>query len=93
MENASPEEAVVDTKTPVLLIHGLNDTNIPPYHSDLIRAKNPSDIVVWKVPGAIHTGAHAVAPQEFERRILDWFSKHSSVAKLASVEHELNADG
>ena len=80
MEAASPEQAVVGAKIPVLQIHGLNDTNIPPYHSDRIQAKNPSAVVVWKVPGALHTGAHAVAPQEFERRILGWFADHSSTA-------------
>lgn len=80
MEAASPENAIVGTRIPVLLIHGLNDTNIPPYHSDLIQARNPSDVVVWKVPGALHTGAHAVAPQEFEQRVLGWFAEHSSTA-------------
>ncbi|MGA7136244.1 MAG: alpha/beta fold hydrolase [Terriglobales bacterium] len=84
MEDASPEQAVVGSKIPVLLIHGLDDSNIPPYHSDLIQAKNPSDVVVWKVPGAFHTGAHEAAPQEFERRVLEWFAEHSSTAKPAS---------
>jgi uncharacterized protein len=79
MEDASPEQAVVGSKIPVLLIHGLSDNNIPPYHSDLIQEKNPSDVEVWKVPGAFHTGAHAVAPEEFERRVLEWFAVHSSV--------------
>jgi len=63
MEEASPEQAVVGLKTPVLLIHGLDDTNIPPYHSDSIQAKNLTSVVVWKVPGAAHTGAHAAAPR------------------------------
>ena len=80
MEAASPEQAVVGTKIPVLLIHGLGDNNIPPYHSDLIQSKNPTEVVVWKVPRALHTGAHAVAPQEFERRVLEWFAAHSSEA-------------
>lgn len=77
MEAASPKQAVIGTKTPVLLIHGLQDHNIPPYHSDLIAAKNPSSIVVWKVPSALHTGAHQAAPQEFERRVLEWFAEHT----------------
>ena len=77
MEKASPERAVAATKIPVLLIHGLDDTNIPPYHSDRIQAKNPSDVVVWKVPGAVHTGAHKAAPQEFDRRVLEWFGTRS----------------
>jgi len=77
LENASPEEAVSHVKVPVLLIHGLNDTNIPPYHSDRIQARNSASVTVWKVPGAVHTGAHKAAPQEFEHRVLEWFSVHS----------------
>jgi len=84
MSDASPERAVVGSRIPVLLIHGLNDNNIPPYHSNLIQAKNPSDVVVWKVPGAFHTGAHEAAPREFERRVLEWFAGHSSTAKPTS---------
>ncbi len=80
MEEASPEQAVVGMKTPILLIHGLDDHNIPPYNSDLIEARNPSSIVVWKVPGAAHTGAHNAAPEEFERRVLGWLTSHSSPA-------------
>jgi pimeloyl-ACP methyl ester carboxylesterase len=80
MEAASPAEAVVGTKIPVLLIHGTNDRNIPPFHSDEILARNPSDIVLWKVPGALHTGAHTAAPEEFETRVLGWFAAHSSTA-------------
>jgi len=79
METASPERAVVALKTPVLLIHGLDDHNIPPYHSDLIKARNPSSIAVWKVPGAGHTGAHQATPQEFEQRVLQWFGDHSKL--------------
>ena len=77
MEDASPERAVVNSKVPILLIHGLNDRNIPPYHSDLIEARNPETVVVWKVPGAVHTGAYKAAPEEFNHRVLGWFAAHS----------------
>jgi dipeptidyl aminopeptidase/acylaminoacyl peptidase len=78
MDAASPAQAVIRTRVPVLLIHGLEDRNIPPYHSDLIQSNNFSSVVVWKVPGAVHTGAHQAAPQEFERKVLRWFAVHSS---------------
>jgi dipeptidyl aminopeptidase/acylaminoacyl peptidase len=78
MDAASPAQAVLGTSVPVLLIHGLEDRNIPPYHSDLIQSNNPASVVVWKVPGAAHTGAHQAAPQEFERKVLGWFAMHSS---------------
>jgi pimeloyl-ACP methyl ester carboxylesterase len=77
MEDAAPERAVVCSRVPVLLIHGLNDRNIPPYHSDLIQARNPESVVVWKVPGAVHTGVYKAAPEEFNRRVLSWFAEHS----------------
>ncbi len=80
MEEASPEHAVEGTQIPILLIHGLDDRNIPPYHSDRIQSHNPSDITVWKVPGAVHTGAHKAAPEEFEQRVLGWFAAHSPTA-------------
>ncbi len=80
MEQAAPQQAVARTKTPVLLIHGLLDRNIPPYHSVDIQAQNPSDVSLWKVPGAAHTGAHNTEPAEFEQRVLNWFSSHRSIA-------------
>ena len=69
------------TRVPVLLIHGANDTNIPPFHSAEIQAANPGDIVLWKVPGAVHTGAYAAAPGEFERRVVNWMVSHESRQK------------
>ena len=79
METASPVEAVRNTKVPVLLIHGLNDTNIPPFHSEQIQAANPEGILLWEVPGAVHTGAYAAAPNEFRRRVGEWFETDGHV--------------
>ena len=78
MEAASPAQAVSGNRCPVLVIHGLRDRNIPPYHSDWIQERDPSAVMVWKVPGAVHTGAHKIAPEDFERRVLDWFAGHST---------------
>jgi hypothetical protein len=37
---------------------------------------------LWEVPNADHCGAIGVAPNEFEEKILDWFStKPQNVAK------------
>jgi len=78
MSAVSPRDAVRDAKIPVLLIHGTADSNIPSYNSDDIQAANPSQVQLWKVPGAAHCGAHEVAPAEFEHRVLDWLSQHSA---------------
>jgi dipeptidyl aminopeptidase/acylaminoacyl peptidase len=82
MEAASPEHAVEGMKIPLLLIHGLDDRNIPPYHSDRIQSHNPSDVTVWKVPGAAHGGAQHAAPEEFQRTVLGWFAAHSSAVPV-----------
>lgn len=72
MEQVSPEDAVVGTRVPVLLIHGQTDSNIPVRHSRLIHALAPQT-VLWEVPGADHCGAIAAAPAEFQNRLLAWF--------------------
>jgi len=74
--DASPERAVEHSATPVLLIHGLADTNIYPAHSETLVARNPRNVRLWLVPGARHTAAFGTAPQEFRARVLGWFSEH-----------------
>jgi pimeloyl-ACP methyl ester carboxylesterase len=70
----SPEEAVAQSRVPVLLIHGQIDSNIPVRHSRAIHARAPRS-VLWEVPGADHCGALAAAPAEFERRVIGWFGR------------------
>ena len=85
MELASPAEAVAHSNVPVFLMHGLSDENIPPYHSLEIQARNPSHVTLWRVAGAVHCGTHSVAPEEFERRVLNWFAEHEiHPAKVAT---------
>jgi hypothetical protein len=79
MQRVSPEDAVLRSHIPVLLIHGQIDRNIPVRHSRAIHGAAPQT-VLWEVSGADHCGAIAVAPQEFERRLVSWFER-SSVAR------------
>jgi dipeptidyl aminopeptidase/acylaminoacyl peptidase len=58
------------------LIHGTADHNIPASHSITLAEANPARTKLWLVPGARHTGAAAVEPGEFERRVLAWFAEH-----------------
>lgn len=71
LTQASPEDAVANTQVPVLLIHGMVDSNIPLRHSLRLVAHNPQ-LPLWQVPGANHCGAIAVAPGEFEKRVVSW---------------------
>ncbi len=72
---ASPLRAMAQTRTPILLIHGLKDDKTPPRNSQALVCAN-SLAELWLVPGAGHTGAAATAPAEFRRRVLAWFSEH-----------------
>jgi len=73
MQQVSPENSVAATRVPVFLIHGQIDSNIPVRHSHQIQARIPN-AVLWEVPNANHCGAISAAPQEFEQRLLSWFS-------------------
>jgi dipeptidyl aminopeptidase/acylaminoacyl peptidase len=84
-ETASPQTAVAASTVPVLLIHGLRDTNLPPRNSELIAAASQSRIppvVLWEPPAAGHTGASQAEPQEFQRRVLAWFANHRPINQL-----------
>ncbi len=76
-KQVSPEDIVASTKVPVFLIHGQNDTNIPIRHSRRIVERNPS-VVLWEVPNAGHTGAVNASPEEFNRKVVEWFENHST---------------
>jgi fermentation-respiration switch protein FrsA (DUF1100 family) len=89
LEQVSPENAVAASIVPVLLIHGLKDTNLPPRHSEMIVAHNATRIpalVLWEPAQAKHTGAAAAEPQEYERRLVDWFASHDTVG-IVSDRH------
>ena len=73
MQNISPENSAAATAIPILLIHGEVDSNISLRHSLRIHAHAPNT-QLWQVPIADHCGALSTAPQEFERRLLTWFS-------------------
>lgn len=76
LRRASPAAVVAKTRTPILLIHGDRDTNIPPRHSRELHALNPQATALWIVPGAIHVAAVVAAPEEYRSRVLSWFSDH-----------------
>jgi len=77
--NASPQEAIARSSTPVLLIHGLADRKTPWQHSQSLAAANPRTTTLWLVPGAGHTGAYGAEPKEFERRVLGFFAAYQNL--------------
>jgi fermentation-respiration switch protein FrsA (DUF1100 family) len=77
MGQVSPEQALIQSRTPLLLIHGIDDHNIPPRHSERILHARPNNTEIWRVAGADHCGAINAAPGEFAKRILHFYEEHS----------------
>jgi fermentation-respiration switch protein FrsA (DUF1100 family) len=86
LAEASSLASVKKVNTPVLLIHGKNDVETPPFHSKRLAEASPS-AVLWLVPNAGHTKASAAAPEEFQRRVLAWFAQHESDNLTLSSRH------
>lgn len=75
-EAISPLDAIKQTSTPVLLIHGLADDRTAPEQSRKLAAAAPKGVAeLWEVPGARHVRASEVAQKEFEDRVMRWFEK------------------
>lgn len=69
-ENA-PVEAIRSAMAPTLVIQGLDDTiAYPAEDGEAIAREAPPGSRLWLVPGAAHVQAHAIAPQEYESRVL-----------------------
>jgi dipeptidyl aminopeptidase/acylaminoacyl peptidase len=76
LHKASPANAIRSTSTPILLIHGAADVNIPPSQSAALHALNPQSTTLWMVPGAHHIESLATSPQEYIRRVTERFRSH-----------------
>ena len=72
--HVSPEKAVAARAFPVLLICDADDTTLPCRHSKRIYAAARGPKQLWVVPHAFHTAALGLAPNEFERRVLEFLA-------------------
>jgi len=83
---ASPIRAVTASRTPVLLIHGLEDSNIPAGQSELIKLRRPS-AELWEPPNADHCGASTTDPAGYESHVLGFFAAHGLSRDLTTSEN------
>jgi len=74
---ASPEAGYRDSKTPVLLIHGDADINIPVEQSRQLFQARPANSELWIVPKANHFNNWKIAGAAYEDRVLGWFRSHA----------------
>lgn len=58
---------------PVFMIHGEADVDTTPDNVHLLYDACPEPKMLWTVPGAGHAQSHEVAPEEYRRRVLDFW--------------------
>jgi uncharacterized protein len=77
----SPQKAVAARAFPVLLICDADDVALPCRHTKMIfeAARGPKQM--WVVPGAYHTAALGTAPDEFRKRVLEFFESVKQVLR------------
>jgi hypothetical protein len=71
----SPEKSVAQRAFPLLLICDGADVVLPCRHSETIFRAAAGAKELWRVPGALHTGALGAAPEEFRRRVVAFFEQ------------------
>jgi alpha-beta hydrolase superfamily lysophospholipase len=75
-DEVSPEKAVRSRAFPVLLICGTEDHRIPCRHAEAIYRAAVGPKELWIVQGAGHAAALGYAPQEYEKRVIQFFEKY-----------------
>ena len=78
LDTANPIDTASRSRTPILLIHGQADRNVLPFNSEEILAASHGNTELWRVTGAGHCGAWSSEPQEFQKRVLQWFDAHQT---------------
>ncbi len=69
-----PAEAAAKVRAPLLLIAGEADRHASLGEMKAIYANAHDPKELWVVPGAAHTDFHRFAPDEYERRVLGFFT-------------------
>ena len=77
ISDAEPAQAVRRLTTPLLIIHGDADSQIPVEHARQIQANaNRSTTELWIVAGADHGLAHGFVGHRYEMRVKQFFQRH-----------------
>jgi uncharacterized protein len=75
-DEVSPEKAVKVRAFPILLICGTEDHRIPCRHAEAIYKAATGPKELWIVQGAGHASALGHDPQEYEKRVIQFFEKY-----------------
>ncbi|UCH91545.1 MAG: prolyl oligopeptidase family serine peptidase [Nitrospirota bacterium] len=84
VSDAAPVDVVRELNTPLLIIHGDADSQIPIGHSQIIYANAVHDkTTFWIVPGADHGFAHGLEGPRYEVRVRQFFEQHLCTPALS----------
>ena len=75
MDRVSPLQRAAEITTPLLLIHGDSDTQVPVQASLALKAANPR-AELWIIKNAGHGETRAAAGYPYEKKVLDFFQKY-----------------
>ncbi len=72
VQETSGQEAVKHAKVPILIIHGEDDTFVPPEMSQVIAQANPALVTRHTFPGAYHVLSYMVDTPRYEALVKDF---------------------
>src|SRR5215469_15458259 len=78
LEEVSPVKAAASRALHVLLIYDAKDEALPCRHTQMIYDAAHGPKQLWTVPNAYHTAALGFYPEEFKRRVLEFFGTYRS---------------
>lgn len=76
LDSLSPVSAISRLSAPVMIIADSDDQHTLPYESRELFSRASEPKTLWMVKGAKHQNLHQYAPQDYERRVLQFFRKH-----------------
>lgn len=75
IRESSGAEAVKHTKVPIMIIHGEDDTFVPPEMSHEIQRANPEMVQRHTFPGAYHALNYMVDTSRYQKLVKDFMKK------------------
>lgn len=75
-EKTNLSTRVKDLKTPLFLIHGLDDRALEPINSQLLYENAGGPKRLWLAEGAWHVGTFEVYPDEYRRKVTAFFDSY-----------------
>lgn len=82
-KDASPLNAVKNSKKPVLFIHGKADDFVPFYMQKILYDACPEPKEILSVDGAIHARCYYTNPRQYEKALEQFFNKYDKQEKIS----------